>query len=141
MLIPDVNVLVNAENLDSTDHPAARDWLLAAANTHEGVAVPEMVLLGFARVITGRGLGPSAATPAEAFAVCEAIQSMPAYFKLGEGRNHWKIFRRLVTETGISGRHLTDAYLAAFAIENDATFVTFDRGFARFPGLRLLVPT
>jgi predicted nucleic acid-binding protein len=46
-----------------------------------------------------------------------------------------------VLESGIKGPDITDAYLAAFAIENDATFVTFDRGFTRFQGLRVLEPS
>ncbi len=33
-----------------------------------------------------------------------------------------------------------DAYLAALAIEHGATLCTSDRGFAIFPGLRVLNP-
>jgi predicted nucleic acid-binding protein len=50
------------------------------------------------------------------------------------------LFREIVLASGISGPDITDAYLAAFALENDATFVTFDRGFQRFTGLRVFVP-
>lgn len=31
---------------------------------------------------------------------------------------------------------ITDAYLAAYAMENNATWLSADRGFARFPRLR-----
>jgi predicted nucleic acid-binding protein len=65
---------------------------------------------------------------------------MPAYGRLVEGPRHWEIFQQLTEVSGIRGGSLTDAYLAAFAIENDATFVTFDRGFAKFPGLKVLNP-
>jgi hypothetical protein len=34
------------------------------------------------------------------------------------------------------GNLIQDAYLAALALEHDAVFVTTDRDFARFPGLR-----
>ncbi|MBK6562959.1 PIN domain-containing protein [Candidatus Amarobacter glycogenicus] len=65
---------------------------------------------------------------------------MPAFEPLREGPAHWRIFQRIADSAGISGGDLTEAYLAAFAIEHDATFVTFDRGFARFPGLKVLIP-
>lgn len=35
------------------------------------------------------------------------------------------------------GNLVTDAHLAALALENDATVVTGDRDFQRFPGLKL----
>ena len=40
------------------------------------------------------------------------------------------------------GRHwrLADAYLAALAIESGCTWVTTDRDYSRFPGLRTLHP-
>ncbi|MBK9546920.1 MAG: hypothetical protein IPO51_13960 [Dehalococcoidia bacterium] len=66
---------------------------------------------------------------------------MPAFEPLREGPAHWRIFQpELPTPAGISRGDPTEAYLAAFAIEHDATFVTFDRGFARFPGLKVLIP-
>lgn len=55
-------------------------------------------------------------------------------------RRHWEIFADLVRETQARANVVPDAYLAALAIENGATFVTRDRGFARFPGLRLIDP-
>jgi predicted nucleic acid-binding protein len=35
-----------------------------------------------------------------------------------------------------AGNGIPDAFLAAIAIENGATWITADRGFSRFPGLR-----
>lgn len=140
MLIPDVNVFINAENAEADQHVASRRWLLRAGSGDEALGVPPTVLLSVARVLTGLHGGARIASPDVAFGVCDAIRSMPAYASLTEGVAHWRIFEDLVRRSGISGRRLTDAYLAAFAIENEATFVTFDRGFARFPGLKVLVP-
>jgi predicted nucleic acid-binding protein len=39
---------------------------------------------------------------------------------------------------GIRGRHWTDAYLAAFATAGGYRLVSFDAGFARYPGLAWL---
>ncbi|MGE3074750.1 MAG: TA system VapC family ribonuclease toxin [Dehalococcoidia bacterium] len=141
MLVPDVNVLINAENSASPDHEAAREWMESRGNGLVAVAIPDMVLFGFVRITTNPAFGANAQSTAGAFEVCRALQAMPAYQRLVEGSRHWEIFRELSLDSGRRGGALADAYLAAFAIENDATFVTFDRGFARFPGLKVHVPT
>ena len=43
----------------------------------------------------------------------------------------------LLTEAGTAGNLTTDAHLAALAIEHGGRLVSFDRDFARFPGVRL----
>ncbi|MGH9897050.1 MAG: PIN domain-containing protein [bacterium] len=49
-------------------------------------------------------------------------------------RRHWDIFVGLCTS--IQGPLVTDAYLAALAIEHGCELVTTDSDFARFRGLR-----
>jgi predicted nucleic acid-binding protein len=56
------------------------------------------------------------------------------------GERHWGIFHDLVSQHGLRGNDIPDAYLAALALEQGATWVTTDRGFARYEGLRLLDP-
>lgn len=46
------------------------------------------------------------------------------------------IFRRLCQSAGAKGNLVPDAYLAALAIESGCEWVTGDRSFARFEGLR-----
>ena len=60
----------------------------------------------------------------------------PAARLLVAGERHWQHFRRLATRIEARGNDLPDAYLAAYAVENGATWLSADRGFARFPGLR-----
>lgn len=79
-------------------------------------------------------------TPAEAFDFCSSIFAIPVYIRLLHGAQHWMHFQALVTSTNSSGGDVADAYLAAFAIENDATFVTFDRACAKFPELKVFNP-
>jgi predicted nucleic acid-binding protein len=52
------------------------------------------------------------------------------------GPRHWGIFAGLCRSGGAQGNLVSDAYLAALAIESGSELVTADRGFARFPGLR-----
>jgi predicted nucleic acid-binding protein len=50
------------------------------------------------------------------------------------------LFSELVLTAGARGNLVPDAYLAALSIEQGATFVTTDTGFARFAGLRRMHP-
>jgi hypothetical protein len=52
------------------------------------------------------------------------------------GNRHWEIFTRLCRETDAKGNLIADAYLAALAIESGSEWITTDRDYARFPGLR-----
>ena len=57
------------------------------------------------------------------------------------GPRHWSIFEKLLREAGARGNLVPDAYLAAvLAIEPGCEWVTLDRDYARFPGLRCRAP-
>jgi hypothetical protein len=55
---------------------------------------------------------------------------------LSPGARHWEIFTRLCRATGVKGNLVPDAYLAALAIESGSEWITTDRDYSRFPGLR-----
>ena len=55
---------------------------------------------------------------------------------LRAGSRHWDLFRQLTSDIEARGNDIPDAYLAAYALENNATLLSADRGFARFGRLR-----
>jgi uncharacterized protein len=56
------------------------------------------------------------------------------------GPRHWQIFKRLCIETGVKGNLVPDAHLAALAIESGCEWMSTDRDFSRFKGLRWRAP-
>jgi len=60
--------------------------------------------------------------------------------ELRAGQRHWTVFRQLATDIDARGNDIADAYLAAYALENNATLLSADRGFARFQRLRWTHP-
>ena len=52
------------------------------------------------------------------------------------GPRHWEIFIRLCRAARVNGNLVPDAYLAALAIESGSEWITTDRDYSRFPGLR-----
>ena len=136
MLLADVNVLVYAIRDDSVDHPAYRDWANEILNGDEPVGISELVLSGVIRIITNQRIFQQPSSIRQALDACAALRSAPAAIPLRPGARHWEIFDALCRQTNAKGNAVPDAYHAALAIENGATWVTSDRGFARFPGLR-----
>ena len=64
-----------------------------------------------------------------------ALRSSPNAVPVSPGERHWDIFMELCREIGARGDDVPDAYHAAIAVENGATWYSADRGFARFRSL------
>ena len=140
MLIADVNVLLPAFRADAPDHDRLRSWLTDRLEADEPFGVSELVLSAVVRVATNhRAFSPPASID-EALAFCAAVRAAPAAVVVNPGQRHWELFAGLCRSAQARANLVPDAYLAALALEQGATFVTRDRGFARFPGLRLIDP-
>ena len=140
MLLLDVNVCVYAIRRDSARHAAYRAWMEDRLVGDEPVGMSELVLSGVIRLITNHRVFRQPSTTAQALEACRALRTAPAAVALRPGSRHWDIFDSLCAGVGAKGNAVADAYHAALAIENGATWVTTDRGFARFPGLRWRPP-
>jgi hypothetical protein len=76
-------------------------------------------------------------TPLEiALTFAAVIRDRPNAVLIAPADRHWDIFVRLCRTAGAKGNHVADAYLAALAIESGCEWVTTDRDYARFEGLR-----
>lgn len=140
MLIPDVNVLVAAHRADAPQHPIARDWLTGAVAGRQALGVTDAVLAGFVRVVTHPRIFTTP-TPLEvALAQVGALCAAPGVLRVQPGPRHWEVFAELCLAGAARGNLVADAAHAAVAIEAGATWVSFDRDFARFPGLRWTTP-
>lgn len=136
MRLVDVNVLVNAFRSDAPGHAAHRAWVEKMVGSDEAYGVSDHVLAGFLRVVTHPRVfhPPTPLEPALAFA--HAFRARPNAMPVVPGGRHWEIFNRLCTEANARGNLIPDAWLAALAIESGCEFVTSDRDYARFAGLR-----
>lgn len=53
---------------------------------------------------------------------------------------HWKIFLQYIEQIDVKGNDIPDAYHAALAMEWNCIWVTTDKGFKRFKGLKVRHP-
>lgn len=129
-------MLVYAFYVEAPEHERYRDWLRSAVDSPEPVAVSDLVLSSFVRITTNpRVISPPIPLP-NALAFADTLRAAPGVVIVAPGGRHWEIFGRLCREAGARGNLVTDAYLAALAIESGGELITTDRDFARFPGLR-----
>ncbi len=136
----DVNVLIYAFDVDSPHHARAGQLLEETAATREHLILFPAVLTGFMRVVTDRRILNTPAAPNEALRYLQGLLDWPNTRIVECGPRWWSIFTSFAAEHDPRGAEVSDVALAAWAIEHGATWVSFDRGFARFRGLTWLNP-
>ena len=140
MVIVDANVLLYAVDSASRQHQAARSWLDAALAGAEAVGFAWVALLAFLRIGTNPTILPNPMTVEEATDQLERWLGAPAAVVAQPTPRHAALLHGLLRQTGTGGNLVTDAHLATLAVEHAADIVSYDRGFARFPGVRHRVP-
>jgi uncharacterized protein len=140
MILPDVNVLVYAFRKDVPQHPVCRGWLNNVVASDVRFGLSPLTLSAVVRVTTNPRSYRMPSTLDDAVGFCEDLLQQPHCQIVEPGERHWDIFRRLCVETDTRGPSVTDAWFAALAIEWGCEWISFDRDYARFPGLRWQVP-
>lgn len=136
MILIDVNVLVYANRVDCHNHSKYKAWLEQALRSGEQVGMSELVLSSVVRILTHPRIFPEPTRLDEALEFADSLRGHPACVPVAPGPAHWDVFTRLCKAAGAKGALIADAYLAALAIEVHAEWITADRDYARFPGLR-----
>lgn len=140
MKLVDANVLLYAVNRDAERHELARRWLDGALSGSETVAFSWVVLLAFVRLATKTALFPEPLAADEALDRVDAWLAAPPAVVVEPTVDHARVVRDLLVPLGVGGNLVSDAHLAALAIEHRCTIVSFDHDFSRFGGIRWELP-
>lgn len=140
MTLLDANVLLYAYNADAPQQPAAARWLTKLFESGETVALPWVTLRAFIRICTNPRIWTNPRPAKAAFALVRERLEQPGVVILDPGPRHAEILEAPVVSHGASGPLVTDAVLAALAMENGAALASTDRGFRRYPGSRWIDP-
>jgi hypothetical protein len=140
VILPDVNVLIYAFRKDVPEHAICNPWLTAVVVNNARFGLSRLALAALVRITTNARLHRGSSSLAEAFTFCDYLLAQPNCHVVEPGERHWEIFQRICRETGTTGPRVTDAWFAALAIEWDCEWITFDRDYARFPGLKWRTP-
>lgn len=140
MILIDVNILLYATNNAVSQHAAAREWLDRQLSDLHRVGLPWATLLGFLRLATSARVASHPLTMDAAWKnVLHWLACEPAWIPLPT-EIHAEVLGDLLAEPGVYGNLVSDAHLAALAIENGLTLCSTDGDFARFRHLKWLNP-
>ena len=140
MIVPDINVLLYANFAHFPEHAAASVWWLEALHGREDVGLCPPVVFGLLRISTNPRILRSPLSVERALALVEGWMARPPVMLLQPGPRHQELAFGLLRQLGTGGDLVSDAQLAAFALENHAELHSADSDFGRFPGLRWVNP-
>ena len=141
MILPDVNVLIAAFRRDAAEHELCGAWLVDVVAGDARFGLSPLVLSAVVRITTNPRAFRTPSTLEDVFGFCSDLFDQPHCQLIEPGDRHWQIFSRLCIETNTRSWRVTDAWFAALAIESGCEWITLDRDFARFPGLKWSRPT
>ena len=140
MISLDVNVLVYAFRQDSVKHEECRDWLTKQIRNRNGLVLIDIVLVGFLRICTHSKIFREPSSISEATNFLTVMISNPNVILTSSTPETWHTFSRILEKTNVQGHKVSDAWLAAIAMERNVTWISTDSDFNLFPNLKLLNP-
>ncbi len=135
MIVPDLNLVLYATNSASPWHVEARGWWNSTLRAGTPVGLTWQVILGFVRLTTNAAVFRSPLPPTDSLAVVEAWLDNTNVTIIQPTGRHLAILRELLSAAGRGGNLVSDAHLAALAIEHGAQLHSADNDFAQFAGL------
>ena len=127
---------MHAHRAESSHHVLCRDWLRRTIAGDEAFALSELVLSSVVRIVTHPRIFDPPSSIEEALSFANDLRAQEHAAIISAGTRHWEIFSRLSRDVDARGNLVTDAYLAAIAIESGCELISTDGDFARFPGLK-----
>jgi toxin-antitoxin system PIN domain toxin len=136
MNLVDANLLLYAEDSLSEHHEAARTWWDAQLSGSDPVALCWPVLNAFIRIATNARLHQRPLTLREATERVQSWLNQSCVRMIQPTEAHWKIFQQTLRSGSAVGNLVTDAHLAALAMEHNCVLQSTDADFSRFRGLK-----
>jgi toxin-antitoxin system PIN domain toxin len=140
MIVPDINLLLYAYDSASPFHSKAAAWWQTCLSGAEPIGLAQVVVFGFVRIGTNTRVFRDPLTPLEAAEHVRSWQSQPVVQILEPQADHVAQVLKLLETLGAAGNLVTDAQIAALALDHGAVLHTADSDFLRFRELRWLNP-
>jgi toxin-antitoxin system PIN domain toxin len=135
MIIPDANLLLYAYDSESPFHRDSARWWSALLSGVEPVGLCSVVVFAFLRLSTHGKVFEKPLTVREAGQHIASWLARPNARLLVAGPGHVESVCRLLAKAGTGGNLVTDAQIAALALEYGATVHSADTDFARLTGV------
>ncbi|MEQ1762924.1 MAG: TA system VapC family ribonuclease toxin, partial [Pyrinomonadaceae bacterium] len=129
-----------AYNLGDSRYPIASAWFEGLMNGSERACFCWETINGFIRISTNPVAMPNPYSLTEAHTIVRSWLTSPNALFLHPSEDHLDVIRKLGLKANARGKLHSDAILAAYAVENDATIASSDKNFRLFDGIKLVDP-
>jgi toxin-antitoxin system PIN domain toxin len=136
MILVDANLLLYVTDNLSEHHTAARAWWEKKLSDIEPVCLCWPAINAFIRVGTNPRLYRRAMTLGEAIERVQSWLDQPCVRMIQPTEHHWTIFQQMLRAGNATANLVSDAHLAALAVEHNCILNSTDSDFARFRGLK-----
>jgi len=136
LILVDANILLYAEDSLQSRHQQARAWWDSQLSGTGVVCLCWTVLSAFIRIGTNPRVFEHPLSLEQALTRVQSWLDQPCTRVVIPTERHWPVFKQLLTDGQAVANLVTDAHLAALAIEYGCELVSTDSDFARFPKLK-----
>ena len=136
MILVDANILLYAEDSLQSHHQQARTWWDGQLSGTGVVCLCWTVLSAFIRIGTNPRVFDHPLSLEQALARVQSWLDQPCTRVVRPTERHWTVFQQVLTDGQAVANLVTDAHLAALAIEHGCELASTDSDFARFPKLK-----
>ncbi len=136
MILVDANILLYAEDELSPLHEPARIWWDKQLSGSSSVCLCWTVISAYIRIGTNSRVFEHPLSLRQAYDRVQSWLDQPCIRIVNPTQRHWPVFGELLLQGQAAGNLVTDAHLAALAIQHGCELNSTDSDFSRFPGLR-----
>jgi toxin-antitoxin system PIN domain toxin len=131
-MLLDANLLLYAVDRESPFHASSAAWLTGQLNGDRRVGIPWAVLVAFLRISTNPRAYRRPLTPHQARHQVDSWLARDVVWTPTPTGHHARVLGDLIERYDLRGNLVSDAHLAALAIEHGLTVCSADTDFARF---------
>jgi toxin-antitoxin system PIN domain toxin len=139
-MLVDANLLLYAVHQSSPFHAAAEEWLTEQLNGDRRVGLPWQSLVAFMRISTHPRAVAHPLTATEAWGFVADWLGADVAWVPEPTSSHGAVLGRLITTYDLRGNLISDAQLAALAVEHGVAVASADTDFARFSEVTWINP-
>jgi uncharacterized protein len=140
VILVDANILLYAEDSLHPRNRKAREWWDDQLSGERSVCLCWTVLSAFIRIGTNPRVFESPLSLEQAVARVQSWLEQPCARIVRPTDRHWTVFQQMLSEGQAVANLVTDAHLAALAIEHGCQLASTDSDFARFSKLKWMNP-
>ncbi|MEE8399415.1 MAG: type II toxin-antitoxin system VapC family toxin [Desulfobacterales bacterium] len=136
MILVDANLLLYAVDALHPHHEKARSWWDGQLSGTGTICLCWTVLSAFIRIGTNPRVFEHPLSLEQALSQVQSWIDQPCTRVIRPTEQHWTVFKQVLMEGQAVANLVTDAHIAALAIEHGCELVSTDSDFARFPKLK-----